>query len=77
MSPSGAIPSISHGLACLLALCVLRTLHILHTLRHAHSSVVSYLQIGFFAMILVEAITGKGFLQMIGIQVGRGIGFEI
>ena len=77
MAPSGAIPCISHGLARLLALSVLNTLHILRTLRHAHSSAVSYLQIGFFGLILVEAITGKGFLQMIGIQVGRGIGFEI
>ena len=34
-------------------------------------------QIGFFALILVEAITGKGFLQLLGITVGRGIGFEI
>jgi hypothetical protein len=34
-------------------------------------------QIGFFALIAVEAITGKGFLQLLGITVGRGIGFEI
>lgn len=33
--------------------------------------------IGFFALILVEAISGKGFLQLLGITVGRGIGFEI
>jgi hypothetical protein len=35
------------------------------------------MQIGFFALILVEAVTGKGFLQLLGITVGRGIGFEI
>ena len=35
------------------------------------------MQIGFFALIFVEAITGKGFLQLLGITVGRGIGFEI
>jgi len=29
--------------------------------------------IGFFALILVEALTGQGFLQTIGIQVGRGL----
>ena len=33
--------------------------------------------IGFFALILLEAVSGKGILQMIGVGTGNGIGFEL
>lgn len=32
--------------------------------------------IGFFALIIVEAITGEGLLKMLGFTVGQGLGFE-
>jgi hypothetical protein len=32
--------------------------------------------IGFFALILVEAITGQGLLKTLGFTVGQGLGFE-
>jgi hypothetical protein len=32
--------------------------------------------IGFFALIALEAITGKGLFQLIGLSVGQGLGFE-
>lgn len=32
--------------------------------------------IGFFGLIIVEAITGQGFLKMLGFTVGQGLGFE-
>jgi len=32
--------------------------------------------IGFFALLAVEAIANKGLLQMLGLQVGKGLGFE-
>ena len=34
-------------------------------------------QIGFFALIAVEAIAHRGFLELLGIRVGNGLGFEI
>ena len=33
-------------------------------------------QIGFFGILLVEAIAGKGIFEMVGISVGNGLGFE-
>jgi len=29
--------------------------------------------IGFFALLLLEAVTGKGILELMGIEVGNGI----
>lgn len=34
------------------------------------------LQIGFFALLAVEALAGKGILNLIGITTGKGLGFE-
>jgi hypothetical protein len=31
---------------------------------------------GFFGIIIVEAIAGKGIFEMIGFKVGNGLGFE-
>lgn len=45
--------------------------------QHCSELPLRQTQIGFFALILVEVITGQGFLQTLGITVGRGIGFEI
>ena len=33
-------------------------------------------QIGFFALIALEAIAGKGIFQLLGISTGNGLGFE-
>jgi hypothetical protein len=33
-------------------------------------------QIGFFGILLVEWIAGKGIFEMAGITVGNGLGFE-
>jgi hypothetical protein len=33
--------------------------------------------IGFFALIAVEAVTGKGLLELLGLTVGSGLGFEL
>eukprot|EP00798_Chlamydomonas_sp_ICE-L_P024894 gene24894-10560_t len=32
--------------------------------------------IGFFSLLALEAITGKGLLELMGTQVGSGLGFE-
>jgi hypothetical protein len=32
--------------------------------------------LGFFALIAVEYISGRSFLQMIGLTIGNGLGFE-
>lgn len=32
-----------------------------------------FLQIGFFSLILVEAITNKGLLELMGVTVGKGL----
>ncbi len=34
------------------------------------------LQLGFFGILLVEFIAGKGIFEMIGLNVGNGLGFE-
>src|SRR5690349_10545158 len=36
-----------------------------------------FAMIGFFALLLVEGVTGKGLLELIGLQVGKGLGFEL
>lgn len=33
--------------------------------------------IGFFALIAVEAITGHGLLELVGLNIGGGLGFEL
>ena len=33
-------------------------------------------QLGFFGILLVEAVTGKGIFEMLGFKVGQGLGFE-
>ena len=33
-------------------------------------------QLGFFGILLVEAVTGKGIFEMAGLKVGQGLGFE-
>ena len=33
-------------------------------------------QIGFFGILLVEWVAGKGIFEMAGITVGNGLGFE-
>lgn len=33
--------------------------------------------IGFFALLLVESVMGKGLLEAIGYKVGSGLGFEL
>ena len=35
-----------------------------------------WLQLGFFGILLVEWIAGKGIFEMIGLKVGNGLGFE-
>ena len=32
--------------------------------------------IGFFALLLVEGVSGKGLLELVGLQIGKGLGFE-
>ncbi|CAL8464566.1 g4101 [Coccomyxa elongata] len=32
--------------------------------------------LGFFGILLVEALAGKGIFEMVGISVGNGLGFE-
>ena len=34
------------------------------------------LQLGFFGILLVEWIAGKGIVEMLGLKVGNGLGFE-
>lgn len=34
------------------------------------------LQIGFVALLLVELVAGKGILNLLGVTVGQGLGFE-
>jgi hypothetical protein len=34
------------------------------------------LQLGFFALLAVEGIAGKGILELIGLTTGNGLGFE-
>lgn len=36
-----------------------------------------FAMIGFFGIVLVEAVFGKGILELIGITVGSGLGFEL
>lgn len=33
-------------------------------------------QLGFFGILLVEALAGKGVFELVGINVGNGLGFE-
>ncbi len=33
--------------------------------------------LGFFALLAVEAISGKGLLELMGLTVGNGLGFEL
>ena len=33
-------------------------------------------QLGFFGILLVEALAGKGIFEMAGFTVGNGLGFE-
>jgi hypothetical protein len=33
-------------------------------------------QLGFFGILLVEALAGKGVFELVGISVGNGLGFE-
>ena len=35
------------------------------------------LQIGFFALIAVEVILGRGLLETVGLRVGNGLPFEL
>lgn len=41
-------------------------------LLHFHS----HTQLGFFGILAVEALTGKGIFEMLGFKVGQGLGFE-
>lgn len=45
---------------------------------HARSSLppTRPLQIGFFALLLVELVAGKGLLELLNVTVGQGLGFE-
>ena len=38
--------------------------------------VCAELQIGFFALIALEAITHRGMLEMMGLTIGNGLPFE-
>ena len=40
------------------------------------SSVCAIAQLGFFGILLVEALAGKGIFEMAGFTVGNGLGFE-
>jgi hypothetical protein len=33
--------------------------------------------IGFFALLLVEAVSGRGLLELMGFTIGSGLGFEL
>eukprot|EP00197_Chlamydomonas_leiostraca_P006447 CAMPEP_0202868168 /NCGR_PEP_ID=MMETSP1391-20130828/10339_1 /ASSEMBLY_ACC=CAM_ASM_000867 /TAXON_ID=1034604 /ORGANISM="Chlamydomonas leiostraca, Strain SAG 11-49" /LENGTH=110 /DNA_ID=CAMNT_0049548291 /DNA_START=30 /DNA_END=362 /DNA_ORIENTATION=+ len=33
--------------------------------------------LGFFALLLVEAVSGKGLLEVFGLTIGQGLGFEL
>lgn len=35
------------------------------------------LQIGFFALLLVELVAGQGLLDLLGFTTGNGLGFEL
>jgi hypothetical protein len=32
--------------------------------------------LGFVALIIIEAVSGKGIFEMLGFSVGKGLGFE-
>ena len=33
--------------------------------------------LGFFSLLLLEAVAGKGLLEMLGMNIGSGLGFEL
>ncbi|QDZ23106.1 chlorophyll a/b binding domain-containing protein [Chloropicon primus] len=33
--------------------------------------------VGFFSLLFIELVTGKGLLELLGLQVGNGLGFEL
>ncbi len=43
---------------------------------HVFSLCGACVQLGFFGILLVEALAGKGIFEMVGISVGNGLGFE-
>ena len=46
--------------------------------QSTYSSVTApvWVQLGFFGILLVEWIAGKGIFEMVGLNVGNGLGFE-
>ena len=50
--------------------CKLNVAHIVIVAR-------SLLQIGFFALLIVEFVANKGLLDMLGFRIGSGLPFEI
>ena len=48
-----------------------------YMLKYAHlSKWWCVLQLGFFGILLVEFIAGRGIFEMVGLKVGNGLGFE-
>ena len=47
------------------------------TLSSRCYSILFVLQIGFFALIAVEVILGRGLLETVGLRVGNGLPFEL
>ena len=44
--------------------------------RSPHGSLFVAVQLGFFGILLVEALAGKGVFELVGVSVGNGLGFE-
>ncbi len=44
--------------------------------QHMTLAVSANVQLGFFGILLVEALAGKGIFEMAGFTVGNGLGFE-
>jgi hypothetical protein len=40
-------------------------------------SSLPFLQIGFFALLLLEGVTNKGILELIGVSVGKGLNLAL
>lgn len=71
---------VQHATGLTVVLCIKHTCAHVCTNRcpptYAHP-VLLPLQIGFFALLAVEAIANKGLLEMLGFTVGQGLGFEL
>jgi len=74
-----ATPSATHGpsVQCRPRLPQRPCRPLTHPLLHAPLPCSRAAMIGFFGIIIVEAIAGKGILNMLGLTVGGGLGIEL